>query len=170
MGFTESPSCTEVNDVPFTRDCIRYRDLSKRVYQPDLGQSPSANHRHAVGARTAHGHRALRQMGRGQEENFSLYHHVLNRARWSALPFSRLLLQALIEAFVRVNGSLSFVMDEPLERRWGPTIRKRGPFRDAVLSSRKKSGSHPGLRWIVLAWGGTAPWPQRCPSWPVLAV
>src|SRR5262249_23328876 len=59
MGFTESSSCTEINDVPFTRDCIRSRDLSKCVYQPDLGQSPSADHRHAVGARTAHCHSGI---------------------------------------------------------------------------------------------------------------
>jgi hypothetical protein len=28
---------------------------------------------------------ALRQMGLCEASNFSLYHHVLNRARWSAL-------------------------------------------------------------------------------------
>lgn len=28
---------------------------------------------------------ALRQMGLGDASNFSRYHHVLNRARWSAL-------------------------------------------------------------------------------------
>ena len=127
-----------------------------------------------IGTLLARGRRtvtaALRQMGRGQEENFSLYHHVLNRARWSALALSRLLLQALIEAFVRVNGSLTFVMDEPLERRWGPTIRNRGPFRDALWSSRKKSVSHRGLRWIVLAWVVNVPWTKRCLALPVMSV
>jgi len=127
-----------------------------------------------IGTLLARGRRtvtaALRQMGLGQEENFSLYHHVLNRARWSALALSRLLLQALIKAFVSVNGSLTFVIDEHLERRWGPMIRKRGHFRDSLLSSRKKSVSNSGLRWIVLALVVNAPWTKRCLALPVMSV
>lgn len=87
-----------------------------------------------VGTLLARGRRtvtaALRQMGRSQEEDFSLYHHVLNRARWSPLKLSQLLLQALLKAFVAAGGGLTFVIDETLERRWGPTIRKRGHFSD----------------------------------------
>jgi hypothetical protein len=104
MGLTESPSCTEVNDVPFTRDCIRSGALSKCVYQPDVGQSPSADYRQlkARGRRTVTA--ALRQMGRGEDADFGFYHQVLNRARWSALELSRLLLLALIKAFVAASG------------------------------------------------------------------
>lgn len=127
-----------------------------------------------IGTLLARGRRtvtaALRQMGRGQEEDFSLYHHVLNRARWSPLELSRLLLQALIKAFVAVGGSLTFVIDETLERRWGPTIRKRGHFRDSLLSSRKKSVSNSGLRWIVLSLVVNLPWTSRCMALPVMSV
>jgi len=127
-----------------------------------------------IGTLLARGRRtvtaALRQMGRGQEEDFSLYHHVLNRARWSPLELSRLLLQALIKAFVAVGGSLTFVIDETLERRWGPTIRKRGHFRDSLLSSRKKSVSNSGLRWIVLSLVVNLPWTNRCMALPVMSV
>jgi hypothetical protein len=35
---------------------------------------------------------ALRQMGLHDAPNFSLYHHVLSRARWSALDVSHCLL------------------------------------------------------------------------------
>jgi hypothetical protein len=35
---------------------------------------------------------ALRQMGSGSDIDFSLYHQVLNRARWSSLQLSRLLI------------------------------------------------------------------------------
>lgn len=127
-----------------------------------------------IGTLLARGRRtvtaALRQMGRGQEEDFSLYHHVLNRARWSPLELSQLLLQALIKAFVAASGSLTFVIDETLERRWGPTIRKRGHFRDSLLSSRKKSVSNSGLRWIVLSLVVNLPWTKRCVALPVMSV
>jgi DDE superfamily endonuclease len=113
---------------------------------------------------------ALRQMGHGEDADFSLYHQVLNRARWSALELSRLLLLALIKAFVAVSGPLTLVIDEHLERRWGPQIRKRGHFRDSLLSSRKKSISNSGLRWIVLTLVVNVPWTKRCLALPVMSV
>jgi hypothetical protein len=81
-----------------------------------------------------------------------------------------LLLLALIKAFVSSGGSLSFVIDEHLERRWGPSIRKRGHYRDALLSSRKKSVSNSGLRWITLALVVNVEWTTRCLALPVLNV
>src|SRR5437867_3574817 len=95
-----------------------------------------------IGTLLARGRRtvtaALRQLGRGEETDFSLYHQVLNRASWSARELSRRLLLALGKAFVASGGRLTFVIDEHLERRWGPSIRKRGHFRDPRLSSRKQ--------------------------------
>jgi hypothetical protein len=113
---------------------------------------------------------ALRQMGLGQEEKFSLYHQVLNRAQWSPLELSRLLLRALIKAFVAAGGSLTFAIDETLERRWGLRIRKRGHFRDSRLSSRKTSVSNSGLRWIVLSLVVNLPWTTKCVALPVMTV
>jgi hypothetical protein len=127
-----------------------------------------------IGTLLARGRRtvaaALRQMGRGEETDFSLYHQVLNRASWSAREVSRLLLLALIRAFVACGGSLTFAIDEHLERRWGPQIRKRGHFRDPLLSSQKKSVSNSGLRWIVLALVVNVPWTKRCLALPVMSV
>jgi hypothetical protein len=45
-------------------------------------------------------------MGLGDAPQFSLYHQVLNRARWSALEGSRRLLALLVRTFVAV-GALS---------------------------------------------------------------
>ena len=127
-----------------------------------------------MGTLLAHGRRtvtaALRQMGRSEETDFSLYHQVLNRAQWSALKLSRLLLLALIKAFVAASGSLTFVIDETLERRWGPRISKRGHFRDALLSSRKKSVSNSGLRWVVLSLVVNLPWTTHYVALPVMSV
>jgi hypothetical protein len=55
---------------------------------------------------------ALRQMGLHDGTNFSLYHHVLNRARGTALDVSRGLLHLVVQTFVAVGGALTFVIDE----------------------------------------------------------
>src|SRR5215218_6500431 len=92
-----------------------------------------------IGTLLARGRRtvtaALRQMGLHEASNFSLYHHVLNRARWSALEVSRRVVLLLVRTFVAVGGELTFVIDETLERRWGRRINKRGHYRDPLASS-----------------------------------
>jgi hypothetical protein len=127
-----------------------------------------------TGSLLAHGRRtvaaALRQTGHEMETNFSTFHHVLNRARWSPLAVSRQLLTIIIETFVQAGGTLELVIDETLERRWGSQISKRGHYRDSALSSQKRSVSSPGLRWIVMAVVVTLPWTkQRC-ALPFLCV
>ena len=57
---------------------------------------------------------ALRQMGLHEATTFSLYHHVLSRARWSALERSRRLLHLLVRTFVAEGGELTIVSDETL--------------------------------------------------------
>jgi DDE superfamily endonuclease len=127
-----------------------------------------------VGTILARGRRtiaaALRQVGLNDESNFSLYHHVLNRARWNALDLSRRLLGLLVRTFVTVGGSLTFVIDETLERRWGRRIRRRGHYHDPLASSKKRSVSSPGLRWIVLTLVVTPPWTSRSWALPVMSV
>src|SRR5947209_19014754 len=61
---------------------------------------------------------ALRQMGHQKNVHFSVFHQVLNRARWSPLKVSKRLLQVLVDTFVRVGGIVEIVIDETLERRW----------------------------------------------------
>ena len=128
-----------------------------------------------IGTLLARGRRtvtaALRHTGQGDTPSFSLYHQVLNRARWSALKGSRRLLALLVQTFSTVGGSLTFVIDETLERRWGPRLKKRGHYRDPLASSRKRTVTTSGLRWIVLALVITPPWNHSC-CWalPVLSV
>jgi hypothetical protein len=113
---------------------------------------------------------ALRQMGLHEASNFSLYHHVLNRACWSALGLSRRLLVLLVRTFVAVGGDLTFVIDETLERRWGHRITKRGHYRDPLASNKQRSVATSGVRWIVLTLVITPPWAQRPWALPVLSV
>jgi DDE superfamily endonuclease len=127
-----------------------------------------------IGTLLARGRRtvtaALRQMGLHEASNFSLYHHVLNRACWSALGLSRRLLVLLVRTCVAVGGELTFVIDETLERRWGRRIAKRGHDRDPLASSTQRSVATSGVRWIVLTLVLTPPWTRRSWALPVLSV
>ena len=113
---------------------------------------------------------ALRASGNDQATNWSSFHQVLNRARWSPLAVSRQLLLLIVETFVPAGASLDLVIDETLERRWGSKISKRGHYRDSALSSRKQSVSSPGLRWIVMAVVVTLPWTKQRWALPFLCV
>ncbi len=127
-----------------------------------------------VGTILARGRRtvtaALRHMGLRDERNFSTYHQVLNRARWSALEVSRRLLHLLVHTFIAAGGGLSFVIDETLERRWGRRIKIRGHYRDPLQSSKKRSVSTSGVRWVVLTLIITPPWSKRSWALPVMSV
>jgi hypothetical protein len=113
---------------------------------------------------------ALRASGHAQASNWSLFHQVLNRARWSPLAVSRQLLLLIVATFVPAGACVDLVIDETLERRWGSKISKRGHYRDSARSSRKQSVSSPGLHWIVMAVVVTLPWTkQRC-ALPFLCV
>src|SRR5258706_9300236 len=94
---------------------------------------------------------ALRSTGNEMAGNWSSFHQVLNRARWSPLAVSRQLLLLIVETFVPAGASVDLVIDETLERRWGRKNSKRGHYRDSAPSSRERSGGSPGLRWIVMA-------------------
>jgi hypothetical protein len=118
-----------------------------------------------VGTLLARGRRtvttALRQMGQQMNPQFSVFHHVLNRARWSPLEVSRRLLQVLVATFVGAGGTVEIVIDETLERRWGRKISKRGDFRDSLRSSNERSVSTSGLRWVTMALVVSLPWTNR---------
>jgi hypothetical protein len=113
---------------------------------------------------------ALWQTGHDQDPHFSAFHQALKRARWSPLQASRCLLKLIVETLVQVGGTLDIVIDETLERRWGPKIRKCGHYRDSALSSHARSVSSPGLRWIVLAVVVRVPWTKQRWALPFLCV
>ena len=80
----------------------------------------------------------VRQMGHQMNPQFSVFHHVLNRARWSPLEVSRSLLQVLVAPFVGAGGTVEIVIDETLERRWGRKIEP--PWALVGSVSRNKMG------------------------------
>lgn len=104
-----------------------------------------------VGAILAPGKRtvtsALRVMGRSQEKDFQTFHRVLNRAAWSALAASRILLGLPLGIFAP-NGALVFGLDDTIERRRGGKIAAKGIYRDPVRSSHSHFVKASGLRWL----------------------
>ena len=126
-----------------------------------------------VGAILAPGKRTvsagLHVMGKGHAPEFPTYHRVLNRARWSALQGSRILLMQLIEAFAP-SGPVRMGVDETIERRWGPQISARGIYRDPVRSSKSHVVKASGLRWVCLMLLVPVPWAKRVWALPFLTV
>jgi DDE superfamily endonuclease len=59
-------------------------------------------------------------------------------------------------------------IDETIERRWGPTIRARGIYRDPVRSSRGHFVKASGLRWISVMLLAPIPWAGRVWALPFL--
>lgn len=118
-----------------------------------------------VGTFLARGRRtvatALRLTGHAHDPTFSRFHHVLNRARWVPLALSHRLLLVLVATFVPQGASVEIVVDETLERRWGPKISKRSHYRDPLLSSKGRSISNSGLRWVIFALVVHVPWTRR---------
>ena len=93
---------------------------------------------------------ALRVMGLSQEKHFQTYHRVLNRAQWSSLLASQILLKLLIKAF-GLSGERVIGFDETIERRRGEQIKAKGIYRDAVRSSKSFFVKTSGLRWLCFA-------------------
>ena len=124
-----------------------------------------------VGAILATGKRTvtavLRVMGLDQQTHFQTYHRVLNRAVWSSLAASRILLLLLVRAFAP-EGPLLFGLDDTIERRWGAKIAARGIYRDPVRSSRSHFVKVSGLRWLCIMLLVPIPWAARVWALPFL--
>ena len=93
---------------------------------------------------------ALNILGIGQHGDFAVYHHVLNRAQWSPLQLSRVLLLLLAGRLGSSTEPLVFGIDETVERRWGRKIAAKGRYRDPVRSTDDQVVMTPGLQWVSL--------------------
>lgn len=111
----------------------------------------------------------LRIMGLSQERRFQNYHRVLNRAIWSNLALSAVLLRLLLKTFLPV-GPVVIGIDETIERRRGTKIKAKGIYRDPVRSSKSHFVKASGLRWISLMFLVRVPWAMRIWALPFLTV
>jgi hypothetical protein len=127
-----------------------------------------------IGAILAPGKRTvsavLTIMGQRQDEQYQNYHRVLNRAVWSPLEVSQILLGLLVAAFSAVGVSIIVAADETLERRQGEKIQDKGVYRDAARSSKKHVVTSFGLRWVSMMLMVPVPWSRRVCGLPFLTV
>jgi hypothetical protein len=121
----------------------------------------------SIGKRTVTS--ALKVMGLKDEERFTNYHRVLNRAKWNALNAAKILL-GLIVSVIPATWPLIVLVDETIERRKGHKIKAKGCYRDAVRSSHKKVVHCFGLKWIAMMAVVPLPWSQRPWALPFLTV
>jgi hypothetical protein len=112
---------------------------------------------------------ALRAVGYGQAADFTSYHRVLNRNRWSPRHMAWRLLLLLVQAFTP-EGPVIIGLDDTLERRWGTKIKARGIYRDPVRSSHGHFVKASGLRWLSVILLPTIPWTGRVWALPFLTV
>jgi DDE superfamily endonuclease len=120
----------------------------------------------APGARTVT--TALRVMGLAAERRFTNYHRVLNRATWSALQGSRMLLGLLSTFLVPPGATIVLGADDTVERRSGRKIKAKGCYRDAVRSSHKHVIRCFGLKWVSIMLLVPVPWSRRVWALPFL--
>jgi len=124
-----------------------------------------------VGAILAPGKRTvtavLRIMGLSQEVHFQNYHRVLNRAIWSNLAISAVLLKLMLNTFLPC-GPVVIGIDETIERRRGEKIKAKGIYRDPVRSSKSHFVKASGLRWISMMILVNIPWAKRIWGLPFL--
>jgi DDE superfamily endonuclease len=110
----------------------------------------------------------LRVLGLRWEWRFSNYPRVLNRAQWSALQASKILLGVLVLRLVPPGAAIVVGADDTLERRSGRKIKAKGCYRDAVRSSKKHVVRCFGLKWVSLMLLVAVPWARRVWGLPFL--
>src|SRR5437867_551473 len=113
---------------------------------------------------------ALRAVGLRGERRFTTYHRVLNRAVWSPLTLSRLLLGLIVATLLAPDAPLLLVIDGTLVRRTGRRIVWKGRFHDAVRSQPGHPRTSEGVHWLCLAVLVPVPWSGRPWALPFLSV
>ena len=111
----------------------------------------------------------LRIMGRSAAPDFQTYHRVLNRAVWSPLTASRLLLRLFVAVCIP-SGVVVFGLDDTIERRRGDQMTAKGISRDPVRSSHASVVKVSGLRWLGCMLLTPIVWANRVWALPFMTV
>jgi len=111
----------------------------------------------------------LQIMGLSATSDFQTSHRVLNRAVWSPLTASRLLLRLLVAVFIPW-GVVIFGLDDTIERRRGDQIQATGLYRDPVRSSQAYCVKVSGRRWLACMVLPPISWANRVWALPFLTV
>jgi len=111
---------------------------------------------------------ALRALGLNTDPAFSRFHRLLNRDRWNMLLASQILLKLLVEAFCRTT--LTFSIDDTIERRRGKKIKAKGIFKDPLGTGSGKTVTCSGLRWVPIMILVRVPFMTRTVALPFMVI
>src|ERR1700758_2594605 len=109
----------------------------------------------------------LRALGMKGEAAFANYHHLLSRCKIDMLKGVKILIEMILPL---VGKSVTFVVDEHVERRRGNKIKAKATYRDPVASSKSRLVKCTGLKWVVLALLVPFPWAKRSFALPIFCV
>jgi len=113
---------------------------------------------------------ALRILGREQENDFPIYHGMLNKAVWSSRAVAGWLPRLLVTTFVGTDTTVVIGIDDTIERSWGQKISARGIYCDPVRSTKGHFVKTSGLRWLSAQLLVHIPWAGRIMGLPFLTV
>src|SRR5918911_207470 len=113
---------------------------------------------------------ALRAVGSREECHFTSYHRVFNRAAWSPLRLSRLLLHLIVSTLLPPHAPVILPVESTLVRRTGRRIAWKGRFQDAVRSQPGHVATSEGVHWLCLAVLVPVPWSRRPWALPFLSI
>ena len=113
---------------------------------------------------------ALRAVGQREDPHFTTYHRVLNRARWSPLRVSRLLLGLIVATVLAQDAPLVLLVDTTLVRRTGRRLIWKGRYHDAVRSQQAHTVTSEGIHWLCVAALVPVPWSTRPWALPFLTI
>lgn len=119
----------------------------------------------AIGKRTVTA--CLRVCGKADQLHFQNYHRLFNRAHWSTIAASQILLRLLIATFAP-DGEIIVGLDDTIERRRGQKISAKGIYRDPVRSSHSHFVKASGLRWLCAMLLVEVSWAKSIWALPVL--
>jgi hypothetical protein len=111
----------------------------------------------------------LQVMGLSKARDYATYHRVMNRARWSALTGSRILLGLLV-TLLPPDLPLVIGVDETIERRRGKRIAHKGTHRDGVRSTKRAVVRCLGLQWLSMMALLPLPFSSRIWALPFMTV
>jgi len=113
---------------------------------------------------------ALRAVGLRDDRHFTTYHRVLNRAQWSPLHLSRLLLALIASTLLAADAPIMLLVDSTLVRRTGRRIVWKGRFHDGVRSLPGHSATSEGIHWLCFAVLVPVRWSRRPWALPLLSI
>ena len=113
---------------------------------------------------------ALQVMREDQNKGFGKYYRVMNRAVWSCLGLSKILLGLIVMTCLVPGMPLMLAVDDTLERRRGKKIEKKGWYRDPTRSSGGRVTKAQGIRWLSIQILVPVPWGRRLWSLPFMTV